>query len=202
MRNLCVQICAGLLLTVTTTALALAQPAPPTPARNSVPVTADNIIRAESDAVFTSLVAQGGFGKFYHNRELTPADCRIVQRANRDTLYSTGVFDLDAGPVTITLPDAGKRFLTMIVIDEDHYVFTVVYGAGRHTLTNAKIGTRYAVAAIRILVDPSDPKDVARVNALQNAVKVEQPGGPGKFEVPNWDAASQNVGDAAIQTLG
>jgi hypothetical protein len=71
----------------------------------------------------------------------------------------------------------------MIVIDEDHYVFTVVYGAGRHTLTKAKIGTRYAVAAIRILVDPSDPKDVARVNALQGAVKVEQPGGPGKFEL-------------------
>ncbi len=61
----------------------------------------------------------------YHNRELTPIDNHVVQRANRDTLYSTGVFDLDAGPVTITLPDAGKRFLTMIVIDEDHYVFTV-----------------------------------------------------------------------------
>ena len=78
------------------------------PASKSVPVTADNFILAESDAVFTSLVKQGGFGKFFHNRELTPADSRIVQRLNRDTLYSTGVFDLDARPVTITLPDAGK----------------------------------------------------------------------------------------------
>ena len=42
-----------------------------------------------------------------------------VKRGNRDTLYSVGVFDLDAGPVTISLPDAGKRFMTMIVIDED-----------------------------------------------------------------------------------
>jgi hypothetical protein len=104
MRNLWAQICAGLLLTVTTTALAQTQPAPPNRVSDSVPVTADNIIRAESDAVFTGLVAQGGFGKFYHNRELTPVDSRIVQRPNRDTLYSTGVFDLDAGPVTITLP--------------------------------------------------------------------------------------------------
>ena len=96
-------------------AFAQAQPAPPTPASNSVPVTADNFIRAESDAVFTGLVAQGGFGKFYHNRELTPIDSRIVQRANRDTLYSTAVFDLDAGPVTITLPDAGNRYY-----DDDH----------------------------------------------------------------------------------
>ena len=62
-----------------TTALSQAQPAPPTPASNSVPVTADNIIRAESDAVFSGLVAQRGFGKFYHNRELTPPDSRIVR---------------------------------------------------------------------------------------------------------------------------
>ena len=147
-------------------------------------------------------MAQGGFGKFYHNRELTPIDSRIVKRPNRDTLYSTGVFDLDAGPVTISLPDAGNRFLTMIVIDEDHYVFTVVYGAGSHTLTREQVGTRYAVAAIRILVDPNDPKDVARVNALQDAVKVEQPGGPGKFDVPNWDAASQKKVRDALVVLG
>ena len=171
-------------------------------AQEAIPVTADNIIRAESDAVFAGLVAQGGFGKFYHNRELTPIDSRIVKRPNRDTLYSTGVFDLDAGPVTISLPDAGNRFLTMIVIDEDHYVFTVVYGAGSHTLTREQVGTRYAVAAIRILVDPSDPKDVARVNALQDAVKVEQPGGPGKFDVPNWDAASQKKVRDALVVLG
>jgi hypothetical protein len=202
MENLCVQICAGLLLTLTTTALAQAPPTPSNWVSNSVPVTADNIIRAESDAVFTGLVAQGGFGKFYHNREVVPPDSRIVQRPNRDTLYSTGVFDLDAGPVTITLPDPGKRYLTMIVIDEDHYVFTVVYGAGRHTLTKAKIGTRYAVAAIRTLVDPNDPKDVAQVNTLQDAVKVEQPGGPGRFKVPNWDQASQKKVRDALVVLG
>ena len=190
-------ICAGFLLAMVGFG-AFAQ----TRTGGGIPVTADNFIRAESDAVFTGLVAQGGFGKFYHNRELSPIDNHVVQRANRDTLYSTGVFDLDAGPVTITLPDAGKRFLTMIVIDEDHYVFVVVYGAGSYTLTRDKIGTRYAVAAIRILVNPSDPKDVAQVNALQDAVKVEQPGGPGKFEVPNWDAASQKKVRDALVVLG
>jgi hypothetical protein len=60
-----------------TLALALFSPinipaqTPSAPASNAVPVTADNFIRAESDAVFTGLVAQGGFGKFYHNRKLT-----------------------------------------------------------------------------------------------------------------------------------
>ena len=191
MKNLYTRLCAGLLLTVFSTAFAEAQPASPNQVSNPVPVTADNFIRTESDEIFTGLVAQGGFGKFYHYRELTPIDNHIVQRANRDTLYSTGVFDLDAGPVTITLPDAGKRFMTMIVIDEDHYAFTVVYGPGSHTLTREQIGTRYAVAAIRILVDPNDPKDVAQVKALQDAIKVEQRGGPGKFETPNWDQASR-----------
>ena len=36
-----------------------------------------------------------------------------------------------AGPVTITLPDAGKRFMSMIVINQDHYVPEVVYGPAR-----------------------------------------------------------------------
>jgi hypothetical protein len=179
-----------------------AQPAAQPPTGKPVPVTADNFIRAETDKTFASIVKQGGFGKFYHYRELAPLVNQIVQRGNRDTLYSTGVFDLDAGPVTITLPDAGKRFMTMIVIDEDHYVFTVVYGPGSHTVTKDKIGTRYALAAIRILVDPNDPKDVEQVHALQDAIKVVQPGGPGRFEAPNWDPASQKKVRDALVVLG
>ena len=31
------------------------------------------------------------------------------------------MFDLDAGPVTITLPDGGDRFMSLLIIDEDHY---------------------------------------------------------------------------------
>ena len=37
---------------------------------------------------------------------------------------------------------------------------------------------------------------------LQDAVKVEQPGGPGKFEVPNWDQASQKKVRDALVVLG
>jgi hypothetical protein len=101
------------------------------------------------------------------------------------------VFDLDAGPVTLTLPDSGKRFLSMQVIDEDEYSPEVVYGAAVRTLKKEEIGTRYVIVAVRILVDPNDPKDVEAVHALQDAIKVSQPGGPGTFKVPNWDASSQ-----------
>ena len=48
---------------------------------------------------FSGTVKNGGFGKFNHNRGVMPIDKQAVIRANRDTLYSAAVFDLDAGPV-------------------------------------------------------------------------------------------------------
>src|SRR6516162_6520064 len=108
--------------------IALAQ----APSGNAIPVTPDNFIRAETDNTFDDLVKEGAFAKFKHFRELAPLDKQVVPRGNRDTLYSVAVFDLDAGPVTITLPNAGERFMTMMTIDEDHYVYSVVYGAGSY----------------------------------------------------------------------
>src|SRR5262245_1062338 len=105
----------------------------------TVPVTADNFIRAESDMYFGHVVQQGGLGRFEHHREPAAIDKQTVVRANRDTLYSSAVFDLDAGPVTITLPDAGRRFMSLVVIDEDEYVPTVVYGAGSYLYSREQI---------------------------------------------------------------
>lgn len=166
-----------------------------------IPVTADNFIRAETDRTFAGIAKQGGFGRLLQYRELAPLDKQVVQRANRDTLYSVGVFDLDPGTTTISLPDAGKRFMTIMVIDEDHYVFKVAYGSGSHILDRKEIGTRYALAAIRTLVDPNDPKDVQQVHTLQDAMKVSQ-GNVGRFEVPDWDEASQKKVRDALVVLG
>lgn len=103
---------------------------PPEPATCSdcVPVTAENFPRAETDLYFAGLIKRAGIGKFDHYREAMPIDNQSVVRANRDTLYSAAIFDLDAGPVTITLPDAGKRFMSMQVINEDEYTPVVYYG--------------------------------------------------------------------------
>ena len=166
-----------------------------------IPVTVDNFIRAESDLYLGNIVKDGGFGKFLHRREPSAIDNQTVIRLNRETLYSAAIFDLDAGPVTVTLPDAGKRFMSMQVINEDHYVPAVFYGAGPHTLTREQIGTRYVAVAIRTLVDPADPKDIAEVHALQDAIKVSQKS-PGKFEIPSWDPASQKKVRDALLVLG
>lgn len=163
-------------------------------------VTADNFVRAESDLYFGNIVRRGGFGRFEHNRDLAAVDeHQLIVRSNRDTIYSGAVFDLDAGPVTITTPDAGGRFMSMQVIDQDQYTHLVAYGAGVHTLTRADVGTRYVIIFIRTFVDPNDPEDVGQVHALQDAIRADQPGGPGRFETPDWDKDSQDrVRDALL----
>lgn len=154
-------------------------------------VTTDNFIRAESDVYMAAQVKDGAFGTFKHTREAAPVDNQLIVRLNRDTIYSSGIFDLDAGPVTFTLPDAGDRFMSALVINEDHFNPDVFYGAGTYTLTRENVGTRYAMVGIRILADPNDPEDMKRANAIQDGITVSQSGGPGKFEIPAWDPVSQ-----------
>jgi hypothetical protein len=89
-------------------------------ASKTIPVTVDNFVRAETDLYLSNIALKRGmFGKFVADRTPLPIDRQTVIRTNRDTLYSGAVVDLAAGPVTITLPDAGTRFMSMQVINED-----------------------------------------------------------------------------------
>ena len=87
-----------------------------THAADPVPVTVDNFIRAESDLYFGGILKDSGgtLGKFNHRREPASIDNQTVIRLNRDTLYSSALFDLDAGPVTIA---AGCR--QTLYVDDD-----------------------------------------------------------------------------------
>jgi hypothetical protein len=165
-----------------------------------LPVTVDNFIRAESDLYIGNLAKEGGLGKLHHRREPASIDNQTVIRLNRDTLYTSGVFDLDAGQVTITLPDAGKRFMSLEAISQDHYA-TTEYGAGPHSFNKTGIGARYMVVGIRTLVDPADPNDIAQVHALQDAIAVAQDA-TGALELPSWDTVSQKKVRDALLVLG
>jgi hypothetical protein len=165
-----------------------------------ITVTPDNFVRAESDLYFGNLVKDGGFGNFHHIRELSPIDNQLVIRQNRDTLYSAGVFDLEAGSATVTLPDAGARFMSLQIVTEDHYVPEVSYVAGAHTLTRDAIGTRYVMAAVRTLIDPNDPADIDEVHKLQDAIVVAEDS-VGTFEAPGWDPVSQKAVRDALLAL-
>ncbi|MBI5363129.1 MAG: DUF1254 domain-containing protein [Planctomycetes bacterium] len=174
-------------LTLSSTASAQTQGKP-------VPVNPDNFNRAETDFMFKKKVDDGYFGKIGHVREPVSINNQIVIRMNRDTLYSFGVFDLTQ-PVTIVKPETGKRFQSMLVINEDHYIKQVAYDPGEYVLSRDKIGTRYVQVAFRTLVNPADPQDVKAVHAIQDKIVARQTS-IGRFEIPDWDEATRKrVGD-------
>lgn len=182
--------------------LALMKPASAQEAsRPPVPVTIDNYNRAQTDVYFGLIAKAGGFAKFMHARDLAPVDQRGIIRPNRDTLYSIAVFDLDTGPVTITLADPGRRFMAMQVINEDQYTQFVYYGAGSRILSRETIGTRYVAVIVRVLVDPTNKEDLQQLHSLQDAFKVSQRAS-GSFQVPDWDEISRKKVQAALLQLG
>lgn len=163
-------------------------------------VTVDNFKRVETDYYFKTLAAAGCFGKLCNERGPKPVDSQPVIRLNRDTPYSNGIFDLTK-PITIIKPDTGKRFQSMVVINEDHYVKKVAYKPGRYTLTQKEAGTRYVLVAFRTFMDPNDPADMKEGQRLQDQIRIEQKD-PGKFEVPDWDQAQRQKLHDALLALG
>src|SRR6266851_9457098 len=198
--NIMKKINAGILATVSLAVVSSVASAQTSASQNTL-VTVENYNRAQTDVNFAGVVKTGGFGKFRHGRELAPPAQQGIVRPNRDTLYSFAIVDLDAGPVTITLPDAGKRFMGMQVVNQDQYTPATYYGAGTHTLTRKMVGTRYAIVVVRFFVDFSNDEDVRQVHALQDEVRFSQKS-PGTFEVPHWDEASLKKVQAAFQQLG
>jgi hypothetical protein len=154
----------------------------------AIPVTVDTYIRAETDVTFQHYAGLGGFGRIGHVRAPVPIDQQGVIRMNRDTLYSYGIFDLQS-PVTIVKPDAGGRFQSMLVINQDHSALAVEHGPGRFTYSRESVGTRYVAFIFRTFVDAADPGDIAQANRMQDALVAEQ-ASAGAIEFPDWDEAS------------
>lgn len=168
-------------------------------AEDVVKVTADNYVRAETDyQVKTYVEGLGCFGKFIHSRKPYDVNNQVTVRANRDTLYSFGVFDLTS-PVTITLPDPKGRYQSLMAISQDHSI-AAVYSPKRVKLTKDMVGTRYVFLAIRTFMDPNDKADVKAAHKLQDQVLVKQ-ADVGKFEVPNWDKKGIETLRTAINVL-
>ena len=115
---------------------------------NPVPgerVTVSNFVRAESDHMIRANMKTFGadFGQFAHLRKPTTPDNQPVIRMNQETLYSGTVLDLSK-PVKITLPELGGRYMSMHVVNQDHYML-VEPKPGTYELTEDLVGTRFAV---------------------------------------------------------
>jgi len=107
--------------------------------------------------------------------------------------------DISAG-ATLTIPDTGRRYVSVMIVNQDHYVNHVFHEPGEHELTVEQFGTPYVVAAARMLVDPADPGDVAAANALQDQLGLKA-GSALPFVPPDYDQASLDATRAALLDL-
>ena len=152
----------------------------------TVPVNVYDYVRAETDLQFKKYAeGMNCFGKFNHSRQPYSVEKQLTHSGNRDTIYSFGVFDLTS-PLTITLPDSKGRYMSLMVVSEDHDIYPGLYAPGSWTFTQEEIGTRYIVIVVRTFADPDDLEDMKIAHQLQDAIRVEQED-PGRLEVPNWN---------------
>ena len=167
----------------------------------AVPVNVENFVRAETDRMFSVLQAQaGGVNLLKHNRTPTPIEDQPVIRMNRDTLYSGAIVDISEG-ATVTVPDGGDRYISVMVVNQDHYINRILHNAGQHTLTLEEFDTPWVAVAARILVNPADKNDLAIVNALQDLLAIDAKSSR-PFEMPDYDGDSFDATRNAVLELG
>lgn len=166
----------------------------------AIHVNVDNFVRAETDRMFHDLQHNaGGINEFSHEREPAAVDRQTVIRLNRDTLYSFAVVDLAHG-ATLTIPEHGERYVSAMVVNEDHFVNETLHDAGTHSLSADALDTRYVVVAVRILVDPADADDLAQVRTLQDQLALVA-GSSETFVPPDYDVASLDATREALLAL-
>jgi len=154
-----------------------------------IPVNVDNYARAEVAAQVDRLVGSGAVvNEWIHFREPTPLDRQNVVRMNRDTLYSVAVVDISGG-ATLTVPDGGGRYLTVMVVNEDGYLNRVVHEPGDHRLTVDEFDTGFVLLVARTLADPTDAVDIAAAVLLQDRLVVDAPSAR-PWESGRFDEAS------------
>ncbi|WP_205791393.1 DUF1254 domain-containing protein [Microbacterium sulfonylureivorans] len=166
----------------------------------TIHVNADNFARAETDRMFADIQREaGGVNTFRHNREPASIDAQTVIRLNRDTLYSFAIVDLSDG-ATVVVPDAGDRYLSVMIVDHDHYVRGVIHEAGEHDIVALAPDTDYVLVAARTLVDPDDPADLANVAEIQDALRLDV-GSAVDFVSPEYDPGSLDATRNALLAL-
>ena len=163
-------------------------------------VTVETFVRAESDYNIRAGMQAFAFGtgELRHLRDPITPDNQPTIRMNQDTLYSGMVLDLSA-PAEVTLPEVDGRYQSMHVISQDHYMFAESE-PGTYRITEDSVGTGFVMVNFRTFVDVSDPDDIARAHAAQDAIKVSG-GGSRSFEAPDWNLDDLAVARRALSDI-
>ena len=126
---------------------------------------------------------------FRHSRALNSPKNRLVTSPSNDTLFSSAWLDLTAGPVSLTIPPTGSRYISVAVMnmytDNDAVLGTRTAGngGGRFTIVGphetgsgpdmVRVATPHAWVLVRTLIDGE--ADLAAAHAVQNGVRLEGP---------------------------
>ncbi len=134
----------------------------------------------------------GEINTLSHTRDLADHRMRAVTTPNNDTLYTSAQIDLSAGPVSITLPAAGERYLSLALMDAytnnfailgtratgpDGGIFSLVGPNDAAEGPNVvRAPTNHVWALARILVDGAPDLEAAR--AIQSSFSLQGPAAP------------------------
>jgi hypothetical protein len=142
----------------------------------------------------------GETNQWFHYRAPTPVDAQPVIRMNRDTLYSAAIADISEG-ATLILPEAEGRYMSVMVVNEEHYINRVFDQPGSYDLTVEEHGSGFVNLSVRTFVDPSDPDDIAGVNKLQDGLVLEAAAAR-PYTHPDYDEESLTATRELLLQLG
>lgn len=148
-----------------------------------VPVMLENYKTAESDLAFSNVTKFVGTNQWLHS----PADAldlnrQTVVRMNRDTIYSGAVVNASEG-ASITLPEPDGRYMSAMVVQNDHYIDQVFKSPGEHVIDSE---TDFVLVAVRIRSNPEDPQDAEKIRALQQKLRISAKASD-PHVMPNYD---------------
>lgn len=122
-----------------------------------------------------------------HDRALHTPATQKVTTPNNDTLYSTAWCDTASGPIRLTVPATGNRYISIAFLDMFTNNFAILGtrttggDGGSYTLVGPdapsagpetiRSPTRWALILVRTLVD--GPADLAAAHAVQDAFRLE-----------------------------
>lgn len=128
----------------------------------------------------------------FHRQALLTPKTQTVTTPNNDTLYSVAWIDLSAGPVTLSLPEVGERYVSYQFMDMYGNNFAVLGsrttggGACKVTITGPadassdplalRSPTRWVWLLGRLLVD--GPDDLAKATAIHKGMSLQGPAVP------------------------
>lgn len=129
--------------------------------------------QAESYTFMNNFIKRSGVNNIYHFKTLAKAADHWVVSPNLDVLYSMVTVDA-TDDFTLVLPKTkDDRFMSYQIVDANHYTPIQAYGSGDHFFPKGTFNTPHVAIGIRVIVDPTDPKDIAYVaNEVQPKMKI------------------------------